>query len=57
MNGSTISNIYLQQERIRPCLQLNDKLMALKLIMFNLQYKKSVFRCSLYNISDQNYRV
>ena len=43
MNGSTISNIYLQQGRIRPCLQLNDKLMALKLIMFNLQYKKSVF--------------
>jgi hypothetical protein len=42
MNGSTISNIYLQQGRIRPYLQLNDKLMALKLIMFNLQYKKSV---------------
>ena len=52
MNGSTISNIYLQQGRIRPYLQLNDKLMALKLIMFNLQYKKSVLdvHCTIFLI-------
>ena len=32
--------------------QLNDKLMALKLIMFNLQYKKSVVdvRCTIFLI-------